>query len=63
MEISVWNAVTPVPTVIRSSPEYPPAYRWLAAAFGQLGWVEGAKEALGKAMAIAPAPFVRQRAA
>jgi adenylate cyclase len=56
------EAVGATEHLIRSFPEYPSSYRWLAAAFGQLGFVEGAKKALGKAMAIAPAPFVRQRA-
>jgi adenylate cyclase len=56
------EAVEAAQDLVRSFPEYPPGYRWLAAAFGQLGCVEGAKEALGKAMAIARAPFVRPRA-
>jgi adenylate cyclase len=55
------KAVEVAQYLIRSFPEYPPGYRWLAAAYGQLGCVEGAKEALGKAMAITPAPFVRPR--
>jgi adenylate cyclase len=49
---------------IRSFPEFPNSYRWLAAALGQLGRTEEAKEALDKAIAIAPASFnmfVRQR--
>jgi adenylate cyclase len=56
------QAVEAAQHLIRSFPEYPPGYRWLAAAFGQLGCLERAKEALGKAMAIARAPFVRERA-
>jgi len=36
------------------SPDYPLAYRWLAAALGQTA---EAKEALEKAIAIAPATF------
>jgi adenylate cyclase len=50
--------------VIRSDPDYPLAYRWLAAALGQLGQTAEAKEALERAIAIAPATFdmyVRQR--
>jgi adenylate cyclase len=49
---------------IRSHPEYPPPYRWLAASLGQLGRVEEAKQALEKAIAIAPTSFdvfVRRR--
>jgi adenylate cyclase len=49
---------------IRSYPDYPNPYRWLAAALGQLGRIEEAKEALEKAMAIVPGSFdrfVRQR--
>jgi len=42
---------------IRSHPDFPLTYRWLAAALGQLGrWVE-AEKALEKAVAIAPASF------
>ena len=49
---------------IREHPEYPSTYRWLAAALGQVGRIEEAKEALEKAIAVAPAAFemyVRQR--
>ena len=49
---------------IREHPEFPSTYRWLAAALGQAGRVEEAKEALEKAIAVAPAAFemyVRQR--
>jgi adenylate cyclase len=51
--------------VIWAYPEYPNTYRWLAAALGQLGRLDEAKEALDKAIAIAPWQFdtrVRQRA-
>jgi len=51
--------------VVRSNPDYPLVYRWLAAALGQLGRAAEAKEALEKAVAIAPALFdmyVRRRA-
>ena len=56
------EAVEAAQDLVRSFPEYPSGYRWLAAAFGQLGCVEGGKEALGKGMAITRAPFVRPRA-
>jgi len=49
---------------ISSYPDYPSTYRWLAAALGQLGRTEEAKEALEKAIAAAPASFdmfVRRR--
>lgn len=49
---------------IRSFPDLPFTYRWLAAALGQLGRTAEAKEALEKAIAIAPASFemyVRER--
>jgi adenylate cyclase len=42
---------------IRSYPEFPNPYRWLAAGLGQLGRVDEAKEALGRAVAIAPGSF------
>jgi adenylate cyclase len=51
--------------VIRSYPEYPLPYRWLAAALGQAGQIEKAKETLEKAIVISPAAFdmyVRRRA-
>jgi adenylate cyclase len=49
---------------IRSNPDFPPIYRWLAAALGQLSRIEAAKVALEKAIAVAPASFdmhIRQR--
>ena len=49
---------------IRSNPDYPLNYRWLAASLGQLGRTAEAQEALQKAIAIAPASFdmyVRRR--
>jgi adenylate cyclase len=40
---------------IRSYPDHPTPYRWLAAALGQMGQATEAKEALQKAVALAPA--------
>jgi adenylate cyclase len=42
---------------IRSHPDFPSTYRWLAAALGQIGQTAEAKEALEKAIAVAPASF------
>jgi adenylate cyclase len=42
---------------IRAYPNFPLTYRWLAAALGELGHTEEAKEALKAAIAIAPASF------
>jgi adenylate cyclase len=50
-------AVKMAKQVIRENPEYPPGNRWLAAALGQLGRVGEAKQALEKAIAVAPASF------
>lgn len=44
---------------IRSYPDREQDYRWLAAALGQVGQIDEAKEALEKAIAIAPATFDR----
>ena len=49
---------------IRSFPDHSNQYRWLAAALGQSGHIEEAREVLAKAMAMAPAAFdmfVRRR--
>jgi adenylate cyclase len=49
---------------IRSYPDHPTPYRWLAAALGQMGRAAEAKEALEKAVAIAPASsdmYLRRR--
>jgi tetratricopeptide (TPR) repeat protein len=49
---------------IRSHPDYPHSYRWLAAALARLGRISEAKEALAKAVAVAPTSFdmyVRRR--
>jgi adenylate cyclase len=43
--------------VIRSYPDFPNTYRWLAAALGQAGQIEEARAALEKAIAVAPASF------
>jgi adenylate cyclase len=51
------SAVEVAKRVIRSNPDYPLAYRWLAAALGQLGRTSEAKEALDKAMEMMPASF------
>jgi adenylate cyclase len=42
---------------IRSFPDFPSPYRWLAAALGELGRTAEAKEALEKAIAVSPASF------
>jgi adenylate cyclase len=50
---------------IRDHPDFPPHYRWLAAALGQLRRSDGAREALSRAIAISPVSFdffVRSRA-
>jgi adenylate cyclase len=57
-------AIEAAKRAIRSIPDFPNSYRWLAAALGQLGRIEEAKEVLEKAIAIAPASFdmyVRKR--
>jgi adenylate cyclase len=59
------TAVEAANQAIRSNPDYPLTYLWLAAALGQIGQTEDAKRALDKAIAIAPASFdmyVHQRA-
>jgi adenylate cyclase len=57
-------AVDAAKQVLRVYPDHPLAYRWLAAALGQIGRVDEAKEALKKAIVSAPKSFdiyVRQR--
>jgi adenylate cyclase len=57
-------AVETAKGAIRSHPNFSLPYRWFTAALGQLGRTAEAKEALKKAIAIAPASFdmyVRQR--
>jgi adenylate cyclase len=51
------DAVEAARHLIRSFPEYPSSYRWLAAALGQLGCTGEAKEALRKGMTIVGASF------
>jgi adenylate cyclase len=49
---------------IRSNPDFPSTYRWLAAALGQIGRTAEAEDTLKKAIAVAPASFdafVRRR--
>jgi adenylate cyclase len=48
-------AIDALKQVIRSYPDFPLSYRWLAAALGQAGQIEEARETLEKAIAIAPA--------
>jgi adenylate cyclase len=50
-------AVEAAKRAIRSYPDFPNSYRWLAAALGQLGRTDEAKEALAKAIEIVPASF------
>ena len=50
-------AVEAAKRAVRANPDFPLAYRWLAAALGQLGRTAEAKGALEKAIAIAPATF------
>ena len=53
-------AVEVAKRAIRSYPDFPNSYRWLAAALGQLGRTEEAKEALEKAIEVLPAGAVGQ---
>jgi adenylate cyclase len=50
-------AIEAAKDAIRSFPDYPNPYRWVAAALGRLGRTSEAKEALEKAIAVAPASF------
>jgi adenylate cyclase len=57
-------AVEVAKRAIRSYPDFPLAYRWLAAALGQLGRADEARDALDRAIAISPSSFemyVRRR--
>ena len=42
---------------IRAHPDFPLPYRWLAAALGQLGRTDEARDALRKAIEVSPASF------
>jgi adenylate cyclase len=53
------GAVEATRHAIRSFPDFPPPYRWLAAALGQLGRIEEARAALEQGFAVAPAVFDR----
>jgi adenylate cyclase len=55
------EAVEAAYLAIRSFPEFPLPYRYLAAALGQLGRVGEAKSVMERAIAIAPASFDRHR--
>lgn len=50
-------AVEAVKPVIRSYPDFPNPYRWLAAALGQLGSTNEGQQALDKAIAVLPDAF------
>ena len=50
-------AIETATRAIRSYPELPMPYRWLAAALGQTGRSEEARKALKQAVAIGPASF------
>jgi adenylate cyclase len=59
------RAIEAAKRVVRSYPEYPLPHRWLAAALGQLGRTEEARQALERAITAAPISFdryVRERA-
>jgi tetratricopeptide (TPR) repeat protein len=51
------TAVEVAKRAIRSYPDFPNPYRWLAATLGQLGRIEEAEKALGQATAIVPGAF------
>jgi adenylate cyclase len=58
------GAVEAARRVLRSYPDHPLVYRWLAAALGQLGRDDEARQALDRAMSLSPAAFdlyVRRR--
>ena len=50
-------AVEAAKQVLHSYPDHPWAYRWFAAALGQAGRSDAAKQALQKAIAVAPKSF------
>jgi adenylate cyclase len=51
------GAVEAARRVLRSYPDHPLVYRWLAAALGQLGRIDEARRALEQAMSLSPAAF------
>jgi adenylate cyclase len=51
------GAIGAAERAIRSFPDFPSPYRWLAAALGELGRTAEAKEALEKAIAVSPTSF------
>ena len=58
------DAVEAARRVLRSYPDHPLVYRWLAAALGQLGRGDEARQALDRAVSLSPASFdfyVRRR--
>ena len=57
IEYDYETAVAEAERVIADRPDHPYAYRWLAAALGQLGRADEARAALDKAIAIAPDVF------
>ena len=57
IECDYENAVAAARRLIADRPDHPYAYRWLAAALGQLGRSDEARAALDKAIAIAPDVF------
>jgi tetratricopeptide (TPR) repeat protein len=48
------NAVAATRRLLGDRPDHPFAYRWLAAALGQLGQIDEARDSLDQAIAIAP---------
>jgi adenylate cyclase len=51
------DAVSTLGSLLSERPDHPWAYRWLAAALGQLGRTDEARDALSKAIATAPEAF------
>jgi len=50
-------AIETAQRAIRLYPDFPLPYRWLAQALGQVGRINEGKDALEKAIAVAPATF------
>jgi adenylate cyclase len=53
------NAVEILRRKLAENPTHSPAYRWLAAALGQLGRIDEAREAITAAIATGPESFAR----